>query len=271
MAVRECGNGRREVVKSLLRRSARVLFSALLLLSALSSVPAAAGERQTIHLAAFDYPPFYMEERGQVNGIAVELGRALFNRLDLNVEFTMYPLKRALSYLQSGEKDGVLILIRTPERERYAAFTDPVMTVRGLIWSSAEREGGPVNFDKLEDLRDYTIGVTLGYSYGERFDEMLENMRVDTASTDYANYRKLLSGRIDIFPGNEIVARGLFRLHPELRGKFDHSERSFMEWVLCMGVSRKSPFLPMIPEINKALADMRDEGLVDEIVGRYTR
>lgn len=269
MAVRGNGHGREVPASAFARRCVRSVFAALLFLFVVLPVPTSALARETIHLAAFDYPPFYMEERGEVHGIGVELGHELFKRLGLKVEFSMYPLKRALSYLQSGEKDGILILIQVPERERYVAFTDPVMTVRGLIWSSAKREGGPVNFDSLEDLRDYTVGVTLGYSYGERFDEMLKTMRVDTASTDYANYRKLQSGRIDIFPGNEIVAKGLFRLHPELRGRFVHSEKAFMEWVLRMGVSRRSPFLRLVPEINRVLAEMQREGRVDEIVARY--
>ena len=64
-----------------------------------------------------------------------------------------------------------------------------------------------------------------------------EELRVDRVASDFLNYKKLLAGRIDIFPGNEIVARGLFKKHPEFRGKFLHSDRSFIEWVLRMGIS----------------------------------
>jgi len=237
----------------------------------LTLLPAKSQGPEVFQLAAFNYPPFYYEENGEVHGIAVDLTLELFHRLDKQVVIKMYPIKRALSYLKSGNKDGVMILIKTPQRETFATFTDPVMTVRGLIWSSAEREGGAVNFKSLDDLRPYVVGVTRGYSYGHEFDEILKTIRTDVANADLYNYKKLISGRIDIFPGNEIVAKGLFKLHPELKGKVVHSDRSFIEWVLHMGISKKSRLVSMIPEINRVLAEMKAEGVIDVIVDEYTQ
>jgi polar amino acid transport system substrate-binding protein len=223
-----------------------------------------------ITLGGFDYPPFYSRENGEIQGIAVELIDELSKRLNIDTELRIYPLKRALSYMKKGLMDGAMFLIKTPERAEYLHYSDPIITIRGLIWSVADRKGGPVEFETLEDLRPYRIGVTIGYSYGKEFDKFLKTMKVYEVPMDLHNYKKLLLHRIDIFPGNEIVAKGLFKKHPELRGKFIHSSKSFIEWTLHMTVSKKSPFASMIPEINRVLADFKNEGFIDEIVRKYT-
>lgn len=225
---------------------------------------------KTIRLLGFDYAPFYQQGRGDLEGIAVDLAQALFPRLGLRPEVSLFPLKRALSMLKEGQADGTMILIRTPEREQFLHFTEPIMTVRGLIWSVANRDEGTIQFDTLEDLKDYKIGVTRGYSYGTEFDELLKSMSVDMANSDYSNYLKLIQGRIDIFPGNEIVAEGLFKRYPELRGRLTHSDKSFMEWDLCIAVSRRSEYADLLPAINEVLQTLKDEGVVDRIVEKYT-
>lgn len=253
-------------IHSILRKAAVVLC----LVGTLFSVTPAKGEEtKEIRLAAFNYPPFYWEEAGQVQGVAVDLVHELFSRMDRRVSLTLYPLKRALEYTREGRADGIMILIKTKERSVFLEYTDPVMTVRGLIWSRAGRPGGPVDFNRLEDLKDYKTGATLGYSYGQAMDNLLKTMEVERVASDYLNYRKLLAGRIDIFPGNEIVARGLFKRHKEFQGKFVHSDRSFIDWVLHMGISKKSSLVRDMPRINAILSDLRAEGFIDRVVKRY--
>lgn len=247
---------------------AAALTVCLLLLFPMSS---SSQDMAPMRLAAFEYPPFYSEVNGTLQGIAVELVDELSHRLAIPTELKIYPLKRALMNLEQGLSDGILILIKTPEREAYLLYTDPVMTVRGLIWSAADRKGGPVEFEHLEDLKPYKAGITIGYSYGREFDRILSFMTVEKAPTDLSNYRKLLKHRIDIFPGNEIVARGLFKQHPELQGRLNHSDKSFIEWPLHMAISRQSGFASRVPDINRILTDLREEGVIDRIVRNHTQ
>lgn len=247
-----------------------VVLCALCFALVFPSSPAQSRETDTVQLVGFQYPPFYQQGVEGEEGIAMDLAQEVFSRLGVAPEIEIYPLKRALSLLERGEADGTMILIKTPERSRYLHFSEPVMVVRGLIWSAVGREGGAVTFDDLTDLRPYKIGVTRGYSYGPEFDELLETMDVEVANTDYHNYLMLLSRRIDIFPGNEIVAEGLFKTHPELRGKFTHSDNSFMEWTLRIAISKRSPLADKLPAINRILSELKSEGRVDEIVRKYT-
>ena len=236
-----------------------------------STQPVIAAKSQMIELSAFNYPPFYFKEEGRIQGIAVDIINEVFQRLELNHRLNMYPLKRALRYLEHGDMDGMMILIKTPEREKYLQYTDPVTSVRGLIWSSAARDGGAVEFDRFDDLLDYRIGVTRGYSYGKSFDAFLKkHSQIHVVNTDLQNYKMLIAGRVDIFPGNEIVAKGLFRKHPELRGRLVHARKSFIRWVLHMGISRQSEFTAIVPNINQQLAKLKANGFIDRTIKKYT-
>lgn len=263
-------NKNRDLRQGGLRRWTKRVAAACALLGLFLWQPAGTafgGEK--VHLAAFDYPPFYYQSNNEVQGIAVELIRELFGRMKLEADIEMYPLKRALESLEIGSKDGIMILIKTPERQAYIEFTDTVLTVRGLIWSAADRPGVAAGFERIEDLRAYKIGITRGYSYGTRFDEMLKDMDVNVANNDLSNFRMLLSHRIDVFPCNEIVAGGLFKQYPELAERAVPSSKSFIEWDLYMGISKKSPLIHRMPEINHIIAELKREGFVDSVVGKY--
>ena len=235
----------------------------------LTQIQAAAQETSEVKLGAFVYPPFYVEQNGQVEGMAVEIIEDLFERLHLNWNLTMYPLKRALKYMETGELDAIVILIKNPERAEYIAFTAPVITVRGLIWSAADR--GAIEFAQLSDLSQYKLGVTLGYSYGAEFDQLIQSFpRVDPINSDLLNFMKLLNNRIDAFPCNEIVAKSLFKQNPELQGKFTHAPNAFITWDLCIGISKKSPLVEKIETINTLLATLQEQGVISQLVKKYT-
>ncbi len=231
---------------------------------------AAGDDLNAIRLGAFYYPPFYYEQNDSVKGIAVEISEELFSRMGIIPDFRIFPLKRTLFNLEHGDIDGVMFLIKTEERERFLEYSVPVLKVKGVIWSSASRPGGPVEFTDFNDLEKYRIGITRGYSYGESFDKFLNNADTDTANSDLSNLKKLSSGRIDVFPANELVVKGLFKLYPEYNGKFKNSEKSFIEWTLYMTLSRKSPFIGKLPEINRILEDMIKSGFIEKTVVKYT-
>ena len=254
-------------MNKLLQRLTKICLVIVLAISCPISLEA---EPDCIKFAAFEYPPFYINKRNKISGIAVDLIKELCLRINVEAKLELYPLKRALVLLKDGSCDGIMILIKTSERAKYLRYTDSIINVRGLIWAAADREGGVINFDRLEDLKDYRIGVTLGYSYGQKLDNLLKTMKVDPAHRDYNNYKKLMAHRIDIFPGNEIVAKGLFKMYPEFKDKFVASDKSFIEWELHMAINKKSRFISLVPQINKIFADFKREGLVDKIIRKYT-
>ena len=223
-----------------------------------------------IKLAGFDYPPFFSKESNGIHGIGADLGNELFRRLHFETELAMFPLKRALNYIKDGAVDGIMILVKSSGREQYLIYSEPLVTAVGYIWSLADRDGGPVNFERFEDLRPYRIGVTVGYSYGDPMDEFLRSMDTDSAPKEILSFKKLLLRRIDIVPATSIIINGMIKTHPEFRGKFVHSKKPLHVSEYFMGVSKKSRLARMIPRINRVITEMRAEGFIDEVVKKYT-
>ena len=251
-----------------LRKIFLYLSASLVFISAFSAA-LGAREATVVKLAAFDYPPFYYDKDNRVQGIAVDLVDALFSRMNMKHEIRIYPLKRALENLKTGKNDGIMILIKTPEREQSLIYTSPVLTVRGVLWWAADGKRSGLEFERLEDLTPFRIGVTRGYSYGIELDNILKNMMVDVVGSDLLNFKKLLWHRIDAFPCNEIVAKGLFKSNKAFQGKFIHSKNAFIEWKLHMAISKKSDLTDKINEINTIIDDLKKEGFINNTVKKY--
>ena len=109
-----------------------------------------------------------------------------------------------------------------------------------------------------------------GYSYGVEFDNFLKKMKVEVVNSDHRNFKKLLWHRIDAFPCNEIVAKGIFKNNKAFQGKFIHSKNAYMEWVLHMGISKKSGLTDKVTDINRILDDFKKEGFINNTVKKYT-
>ena len=244
--------------------------SVWLVLIFVSSAGLCARETNVVKLAAFEYAPLYYQKENVVQGIAAELVDELFTRLGMKYEIKVYPLKRALENLKTGKNDAIMILLKTPEREQYLIYTSPVVTARGLVWWAADRKRAGMAFEKLEDLAPFTIGVTRGYSYGVEFDNLLKKMSVEVVNSDQINFKKLLWHRIDAFPCNEIVAKGIFKSNKAFQGKFIHSKKAYIEWVLRMGISKESGLTDKITDINRILDDLKKEGFINNTVKKYT-
>lgn len=220
-----------------------------------------------VKLAAFSYPPFYYKENGSVKGIAVDLTRELFKRMKIKTSIRIYPLARALRRLENGQNDALMILIKTPDRSKYLSFTRPIVTARGFFWSSVRNN---IDINKLDEIENYSIGVTRGYSYGVELDSILKRIgHASVVDSDLQNFQMLDIGRIDVFPCNEIVASSLFKKYPELKGKFIASNKSFIDWILHMGISKKSALVKRLPEINRIITSLKRENFIQNTISRY--
>jgi polar amino acid transport system substrate-binding protein len=70
-----------------------------------------------------------------------------------------------------------------------------------------------LEWDSLKDLEGIKIGGTTKYHYGNEFMNAIESKKFNIEYTpkDEFNYRKLLAGRIDIFPNDPTVGKAQIR------------------------------------------------------------
>ncbi|MCB2145180.1 MAG: transporter substrate-binding domain-containing protein [Deltaproteobacteria bacterium] len=232
--------------------------------------PVSSQEIRQVTFVSDPWPPFTIGKEGgpAQGGISIELCREIFSRLGLNFTSQILPWKRALGYLKTGEADLTFPLVQNQERSTYIAFTDIVMNDKSRVWFLAQRKGSPIEWETVEDLKPYTIGVVNGYSHGEIFQQAIEKgiLKTERCMSYEQGIRKLLHSRMDILLGNESVINSLIRSHPEWKGKLKFTPKFSSQHAYRIGISRKSPVAGLIPEINRLILEMKTDGTIDQIL-----
>ena len=128
-------------------------------------------------------PPFTLEENGQLDGIDVELVRALAGRLALTADFKDVDGAGIFAALDAGECDIVASsVLVTDERRKTVELTEPYFRVDQSL---LVRKGDESTYDELATLRGRTIGVQAGTAGAAFAKERAEGATVrELPSTD---------------------------------------------------------------------------------------
>ncbi len=241
---------------------------------ALAVAPALHGQ-STVVICDSNNPPYAIgkdDGHPPTGGTVVELVRRVFEEIDdAKVDIRLQPWLRCLAAARSGKVDGVLKLIPKPERAEYLDFTDPLYdSVQRFFYLKKSFPDG-VHWETVADLAPYTLGVAEGSSYGPVVDEAIEKriVRVESAMDDIVNFQKLLKGRIDLVPNNEVLARaGIEAL--DAVGLIVGTEQVTSSSPVCLGFSKSSSGKALIPKFNQALAKLKASGEAEAILSRGT-
>lgn len=220
-----------------------------------------------ITLSEDPWPPYTLGEvsKEPTGGIAVEFANEIFGRLQIETEIKLYPWKRCLNQMETGQRDGLLLLTKNKEREEYMVYSDKIMSDRDLIWY---KKGKNIQWDDLEDLKEYRIGKTAGFNYGDKFNEAAKkySFTIHTASGDWNNFKKLDANRIDIFICNETAAKSIFKEDPELAGKFEYANKPLKSVDFHMSFSKKSEAVKILDDVNRVINELKEDGTIDRIL-----
>ena len=224
------------------------LLIATLVLSMLT--PAAYAAKTFTLIAENDWFPLTAQRKEGVEGMAVDIVRAAYAAVDVQVNFKTEIFIRCMHSVEQGEALGCFNAAKDPASEaRYLFHKRPLYEVTVGLFSMAPS----TKLLKQEDLIGRTVGITNGYDYGPLVESDPRINRQKTPS-DLGNLRMLVAGRVEFSPITTRVAGYLFKTHPELfrqRPVLVGDIGQFPEFV---AFSRKHP------EAQEA-ADLLDKGL----------
>ena len=214
------------------------------------------------------YPPFEFEENGVPRGISVDLTREAIQRMGYNVTITPYSWTRAVEMVQTGQAHGIFSLFRSAERETWGVFPkEPVFIDRQYFYGTP---GTVIQYDgTIGSLKNYSIGITRGYSYGDAFDEAVKNgtLRTEAVDSNTANIEKVENGRIDAFIDSQYVT--LYYLKQTGQTGKVTELALFREPELYLAFSRKKVDLDFVDRYDRVMREMKRDGTYDAIVGKY--
>lgn len=194
----------------------KCLAAPLLACAVLAGLPQTArAEPPEFRLASLEWLPYTGPSLPE-GGLSGAVAKAAAARFGHGVKVDYFPWKRAM---QVGGGDpgyaGYYPAYHTPERARDCHFSAPMgqSTVGLAMLASA-----PLKWRRLDDLAGSKLGVVLGYSNGEAFDQMVKSgkLSVDPSVSDTINLKKLLAGRVRAAVVDKAVMRYLLATDPAL-------------------------------------------------------
>jgi polar amino acid transport system substrate-binding protein len=141
-------------------------------------------------------PPFMYRKLDQAVGLYPAIIRRVFAHLELVVDVRAIPWKRALMHLDQGLA-GVGGIYKNTERLKKYDFSEALYMEKLNLYHHASR---PFNYLILNDLKDLTVGIMRGWSYGDDFDLAKKDglFKTEEVDGDTQNFQKLLHDRIDV-------------------------------------------------------------------------
>lgn len=161
------------------------------------SITAIADENK-IQIACDIWPPYQIDNDGNVEGFSTKVVKETFKRMNVEIEnLEAYPWKRALYMVEKAKVDALFSANYTKERTQFAYYPDEELVQSPwVIWSREEDE---FIYTSLDDLIGKKIGTVRGYSYTPEFLNFLKkHSKVDEVTDDATNFKKLNAGRIDV-------------------------------------------------------------------------
>jgi polar amino acid transport system substrate-binding protein len=236
-----------------------------------------AGAEEIITVATLEYAPWTgknLKFDGFVNHVITEALR----RTGYSVKFSYMPWKRAVIETKNGNYSALSYVYLSKDRQQEFYLSNPISTEKIVFF---HLQSNPIeNWQTLGDLKDYKFGATRGYTYTKEFWQAVESKRlkVDVTDSDKQNFKKLLAGRIDIFPS------GLVNGYSLLRNEFGagkshlltYDPKPLSETTGHLAFTRRRKNSEILRQIfNQGLAELKQEGLYDEFVvdllaGKYS-
>lgn len=158
--------------------------------------------KEKLVFATTAFPPFrIVTPSGKVEGADADITRDVCTRAGYKISYTVYPLARASELLKQGHVAGFVSLTRSPERESYCFFSQPINSVADVFFKRKDRE---ISWQTLEDLAPYVVGCSENNYAGIFLDAIQRRMfrRVEfvrAGNPELLQFRKLLTRRIDLF------------------------------------------------------------------------
>ncbi|MEW5774627.1 MAG: transporter substrate-binding domain-containing protein [Thermodesulfobacteriota bacterium] len=248
-----------------MQRAAALLLAAALL-AAFPPCLAARAEAPGLTVVYTEWFPYTFTENGAARGFEIDILREVLQGMGRKAEFVGFPWKRCLASLAEGQADALVSLLLTPERAEYTLYPEEhISTSRTVLFTAADK-AVPFAGD-LAHLQGLKIGVILGFSYGEAFDNA-EFLDKEPAVDVNILINRVVSGRNDLAAENQAVAMAsAARLG--VRDKLRFLEPPIHTQKLYVGFSKARGHERLAAEFSRALAAFKASPRYREILRAY--
>lgn len=231
-----------------------------------------------IHITNGEWEP-YLSEYSFHYGLYSHIVSEAFKLERIQVIYGFFPWKRSYLLAKNGEDWAASVVWWADGKtEKDFFFAEPVGSTSFVFF---HLKSFTFEWESMEDLKGLTIGGTFEYDYGGEFEAALTNkwIKLESVATDEQNYKKLLAGRIDIFPNDSVVGYAQIRnsLPPDQAELLTHHPKKFAETTLSLIISKKNKNADyFLEKFNSGLKKLKESGRFDQMIkdlkaGKYDK
>jgi len=215
------------------------------------------------------YPPISWLEADQIKGVAPYSVEKIFTHLGYDVvRYQTFNWKRCLHEAKEGHVDIVVSAFRIKAREDYLAFSrEPIIEEPIVPFYNPKF---PIEFESWHQLKGKRIGMLLGDTFGAEADQKIEKyMQIERVSSGKQNFGKLATGRIEVLPLG-LYGGSLQALKLGYYNQINYLDRPLVIDSWYVAISKKSPLVKHMPELNQALKKMKDSGEIETLMQQFS-
>ncbi|WKA54138.1 amino acid ABC transporter substrate-binding protein [Planococcus shixiaomingii] len=207
------------------------------------------------------YPPFtFHDESGKLTGFDVEIAQEVGKRLGVEVEFLETQWDAMFAGLDAGRFDMVANQVGiNDERKASYEFSDPYITSNAVLVVGKDNN----EIKSFEDLEGKVSAQSLTSNYAETaksFGAELEGVEGFNQAIELLN-----SGRVDATVNDNLTVLDFLKQRPDAKIKVvDEADAAAQS-----GLLFKKGSGALVEEVNKALAEMIEDGTYDKISDKW--
>ena len=147
-------------------------------------------------------PYNFSDEKGRVDGIAVDVIRELFKRSKLDYKLKVVPLARAINQTKSKKEPNActMPLQRSQEREYSFKWVGPLLITQSAIFSTPDSK---LDVTVLRDVFNSKVGALRGSDEAEYLSGF--GVNTDLSNSDKSNVSKLGKNRIALWAVDRVT------------------------------------------------------------------
>lgn len=164
---------------------------------------------ETANIVVDNFPPYINQH--QPPGVMTKLVQQIFADKHIQAVIEFKPWSE-VETLVDTDKRLSFMWSRTANRTQKWVYSDPLYTNRQVL---VVKKGSGVFWRRLDQLRQYKLGVTSHHNYGDNFEQYRQYLDLTESASDFLSLKKLVRGQVDGIITEELTGRHLISFFPD--------------------------------------------------------
>lgn len=226
---------------------------------------------ETLRVVTTEHPPYEFVENGEIKGINTDIVKYAFRKANQPITIEIFPWKRALNLMKTGQADVLYNALYTDERNKYLDYSQVSLITEHVVILTLRNSS--LNYEgDISHLAGLTIGARLGFSYGPRIDNAMEMGVINRVEvdTDKQLINMLLYDRLDAVVADRLKALDQLKETGKLDLVKVH-EPSVQMTPTYIVFAKSKGHLKLRDKIDIILNEMAKDGTTRSIISAYTQ